>query len=120
MPNHQEPTDNFQQLYSEVKKYIELQTEYVKVEFVEKLTILLSTLLIIAVVLILAITGLFYLFFAIVYALEPILGSLAMSFGIISVLYLVLIFIFYLFRNQLVINPLVKLLSNLFLTKKNK
>ncbi|MEI8087063.1 MAG: phage holin family protein [Paludibacter sp.] len=120
MPNHQEPTDNFQQLYSEVKKYIELQTEYVKVEFVEKLTILLSTLLIIAVVLILAITGLFYLFFAIAYALEPILGSLAMSFGIISVLYLVLIFIFYLFRNQLVINPLVKLLSNLFLTKKNK
>ena len=120
MPNHQEPTDNFQQLYSEVKKYIELQTEYVKVEFVEKLTILLSTLLIIAVVLILAITCLFYMFFAIAYALEPILGSLAMSFGIISGLYLVLIFLFYLFRKQLVINPLVKLLSNLFLAKNNK
>ena len=117
MTNFQEPTDNFQQLFSEVKKYIELQTEYVKVEFVEKLTILLSTLLIIAVVLILAITGLFYLFFAIAYALEPVLGSLAMSFGIISGLYVVLIFLFYLFRKQLVINPLVKLLSNLFLNK---
>lgn len=120
MPNLQEPTDSFQQLYSDVKKYIELQTEYVKVEFVEKLTILLSTLLIIAVVLVLAITGLFYLFFALAYAFEPILGSLAMSFGIISGLYIILIFLFYLLRKRLVINPLVKLLSNLFLTKNNK
>lgn len=115
-----EPSDNFQQLYSDVKKYVELQTEYVKVEFVEKLTILLSTLLIILLILLLAITALFYLFFSLAYTLEPLTGSLAMSFGIISALYVVFIVVFFLFRKQIVINPLVKFLSGLFLTKNNK
>lgn len=116
MSTIQEPRDNFQQLYSDVKKYVELQTEYVKVEFVEKLTILLSTLLIIIVMLILAICALFYTFFSLAYTLEPLVGSLASSFAIISILYVALIVVFFLFRKQIVINPLVRFLSNLFLT----
>ena len=118
MSNAEEPTSNFQQLYSDVKKYVELQTEYVKVEFVEKLAILLSTLLIIALILILVIAALFYLFFSIAYALEPILGSLALSFGIISGIYVVLIAVLFLFRKRLIISPLARFLSNLFLTNK--
>jgi len=115
MPTIQEPSDNFQQLYSDIKKYVELQSEYVKVEFVEKLTILLSTLLIIILLLILAICALFYTFFSLAYTLESVVGSLASSFAIISGLYVSLIIIFYILRKQLVINPLVKFLSNLFL-----
>ncbi len=114
----QETSENIQQLYSDVKKYVELQTEYVKVEFVEKLTILLSTLLIIIIMLVLAICGLFYTFFSLAYTLEPILGTLAISFGVISGVYVVLIFIFYTLRKQLVINPMVKFLSILFLPTK--
>jgi len=120
MTNNQEPSINFQQLYDDVKKYVELQTEYIKVEFVEKLTILLSALLIIALILVLAIAALFYLFFSLAYALEPVLGSLALSFGIISGIYAALIVIFVLLRRQIVINPLVKFLTNLFLKTPNK
>ena len=120
MLNTQEPTDNFQQLYADVKKYVELQTEYVKVEFVEKLTILLSTLLIITLIIILVIAALFYLFFSLAYVLEPILGSLAISFGIISGIYLVLIGLLILLRKRIIINPLVKFLTKLFLNKSNK
>ena len=36
--------ENFQQLFFEFKKYLELQKEYTKLELTEKLTILLSTL----------------------------------------------------------------------------
>ncbi len=117
MPNNQEPADSFQQLYADVKKYVELQTEYVKVEFVEKLTIILSVLLIIGLVIILLIGALFYLFFSLAYTLQPLLGSLAAGFAVISGLYVVLIGLFMLFRKQIVINPLVKFLSNLFLKK---
>lgn len=117
MINTQEPAENFQQLYEDVKKYVTLQTEYVKVEFVEKLTILLSTLMIISLVIILLVIALFYLFFSIAYAVEPLVGSLSLSFGIISVVYFILIGLFLLFRKRIVINPLVKFLSNLFLTK---
>jgi len=118
MANTQEPADSFQQLHDDVKKYVELQAEYVKVEFVEKLTILLSALLIIGMVVVLVIAALFYLFFSLAYALLPLLGSLALSFGIISGLYVLLIALFLIFRKKIVINPLVRFLSNLFLKNK--
>ncbi|MDR3651622.1 MAG: phage holin family protein [Paludibacter sp.] len=117
MTNNTEPAQNFQQLYEDVKKYVALQTEYVKVEFVEKLTILLSTLLIVSLIIVLVIIALFYLFFSLAYALEPLLGSLSISFGIISGIYFILIGILVLFRKRIIVNPLVKFLSNLFLTK---
>ena len=119
MINTQEPVENFQQLYEDVKKYVFLQTEYVKVELVEKLTILLSTLLIITLIIVLVIIALFYFFFSLAYAVEPLVGSLSISFGIISGIYLILIGLLILLRKRLVINPLVKFLSNLFLTKSN-
>ena len=84
MINNPEPVENFQQLYEDVKKYVFLQMEYVKVEFVEKLTILLSTLLILTLITVLAIIALFYLFFSLAYAIEPVVGSLSISFGIIA------------------------------------
>ena len=117
--NYQEPVENFQQLYNDLKKYVELQTEYVKVEFVEKLTILLSTLLIITLIIILIIAGLFYLFFSLAYALVPLVGSLAISFLIISGIYLLLIVFLFLLRKKLIVNPLVRFLSKLFLNKTN-
>ena len=115
MENTPEPAESFQQLYADLKKYVELQAEYLKVEFVEKLTILVSTLLIIIIITVLAVAALFYLFFSLAYALEPLLGSLATSFAIISGIYVLLILFLIILRKQLVINPLVKFLSNLFL-----
>ncbi len=117
MINTQDPVENFQQLYDDVKKYIQLQTEYVKVEFVEKLTVLISALLIIFLIIILIMGAFFYLFFSIAYLIEPFVGSLAGSFSIISAFYLLLTVLFFMFRKKLVINPLVRFLSRLFLTK---
>lgn len=45
--------DNLTELFKEVKKYLKLQGEYVKLDLVEKLTILLSTLTLIFVLIIL-------------------------------------------------------------------
>lgn len=120
MTSNNEPAQNFQQLYEELKKYIVLQSEYVKVEFVEKVTILLSTLLIIGLIVVLAIAVLFYLCFALAYAIAPLIGSLSMSFVIISLLYVLLIAVLVIFRKKLVINPLVGFLSNLFLKDENE
>ena len=117
MTNNPEQADNFQQLYEVVKKYVFLQAEYLKVELVEKLTILLSTLLIIMLIIVLAIIASFYLFFSLAYVVEPVVGSLAISFAIISGVYVILIGLLYLLRKQLVITPMVKFLSNLFSLK---
>ena len=45
--------DNLTELFKEVKKYLKLQGEYAKLDLVEKLTILLSTLTLIFVLIIL-------------------------------------------------------------------
>ena len=120
MANQQEPAENFSQLYEDVKKYVRLQTEYVKVDVVEKTTILLSTLLIVGLVIVLALAVLFYLCFALAYALQPVIGSLAISFAIISCFYVLLIAVLLYFRKPLVINPLVRFLSGLFLKDKEE
>ena len=55
--------ENFQQLFFEFKKYLELQKEYTKLELTEKLTILFSTLIMVLVLIILGMVALFYLLF---------------------------------------------------------
>ena len=56
--------ENIQQLFAEFKKFLVLQKEYTKLELTEKLTILLSTLIMILVLTILGMVALFYLLFA--------------------------------------------------------
>lgn len=63
--------ENFQQLFFEFKKYLELQKEYAKLELTEKLTILFSTLIMVLILIILGMVALFYLFFTLAYILEP-------------------------------------------------
>ncbi|MFW9596370.1 MAG: phage holin family protein [Paludibacter sp.] len=117
MADYHEPIENFQQLYTEIKKYLSLETEYIKVDFVEKLSIILSTLFIMSIIIVMVISTLLFFFFALAYALESVLGSLAISFGVISLCYVLLIVLFYAFRKKIIINPIVRFLTNLFLTK---
>lgn len=111
---------NFHQLFSEFKKYLELQKEYSKLELTEKLTILCSTLIMIFVLIILGMVALFYLLFALAYVLESVVGSLTVSFVMIAGINIVLIALVLIFRKQLIISPMVNFLANLFLTDSNK
>lgn len=117
MNEPQQPVETFQQLYVEIRKYFLLQKEFVKVDFVEKLSILLSTFIILFVVVALIMSTLLFLFIALAYTLEALVGSLALSFAIIALVYVLLIIVFYAMRKKLIINPIVNLLTGLFLTK---
>ena len=105
--------ENFQQLFFEFKKYLELQKEYTKLELTE-------TLIMILVLIILGMVALFYLLFALAYILEPLVGGLMSSFAIIAGINVVLIALVIIFRKQLIISPMVNFLANLFLTDSNK
>ena len=112
--------ENIQQLFAAFKNFLVLQKEYTKLELTEKLTILLSTLIMILVLTILGMVALFYLLFALAYILEPLVGGLMVSFGIIAGINVLLIAIIYFFRRQLIISPMVNFLANLFLNDSNK
>lgn len=110
--------DNLQQLFAELKKYAELQKDYIKLDIVEKLTILLSTLILVLVLLVLGMIALFYLSFTLAYVLESHVGGLMVSYGIISVCIMALIALIAIFRKRLIIQPMVHFLANLFLNDK--
>ena len=63
--------ENIQQLFFDFKKYLELQKKYTQLEVAEKLTILLSTLILVLLVVILGMVALFYLSFTLAYILDP-------------------------------------------------
>lgn len=107
--------ESLQQLLIEFKKYAELQKDYVKLHLIEKLTILISTLILVFVLLVLGIIALFYLSFTMAYVLEPYVGGLMYSYGIITGCILLLIFLIIVFRKKLIIQPMVNFLANLFL-----
>lgn len=111
--------DNLEALFKEVRKYIELQGQYVKLDLVEKLTILLSTLILILLLAILCMMALFYFSFMLVYTLAPLVGSLIGGYAVIGGIILLLAFVIYRFRKDLIFQPMVNFLSRLFLDEQN-
>lgn len=107
--------ENLEQLFFQLKKYVLLQKEYVKLEFVEKLTILASAIIITTIAIILGMMALFYLSFSLAYIMAPYVGGLNISFAIITVVLLLLLAFIYLFRKQLIVRPLTKFVTNLFI-----
>lgn len=107
--------DNLQQLLTEFKHYAELQKDYIRLHLVEKLTILVSTLILVFVLLVLGIIALFYLSSTLAYVLEPHVGGLMYSYGIITGCILLLIGLIIAFRKRLIVQPMVNFLANLLL-----
>ena len=106
--------ENFQQLFVDFKQYLVLQKEYTKLEVIEKLTILLSASILIILLITLGMIALFYLLFAVAYALGPLVGGLTVSFCIIAAFNVLLMLIVYVYRKKLIINPMVKFVAGLF------
>lgn len=106
-------------LLLEFKKYLELQKEFVKLDATEKMTVILSAILIVTVLLLLGSIVLLFLTFALAYYLGDVLGSLLLGFGLISAFILLLTVIFYLNRNRMVIQPMARFMTKLILTKED-
>ena len=106
-------------LLLEFKKYLGLQKEFVKLDATEKMTVILSAILIVTVLLLLGSIVLLFLTFALAYYLGDVLGSLSLGFGLISAFILLLTVIFYLNRNRMVIQPMARFMTKLILTKED-
>lgn len=109
--------ENIRQLVIEFKKYLELQKEYTKLEVTEKLSILLSNLILLLLVIILGMVALFYLSFTLAYVISPFVGGLVISFGLIACLHILLMILLYIYRKELIVDPMVKFIAGLFLDK---
>lgn len=104
------------QLAEVIKHYIGLQTEYVKLDVIEKVVRLLTVAVMTLILSLLLIFVLIYLSFAAAYALEPVVGS-AVAFSIVAAFYLIVLVLFVTFRKKWIERPLVKFLASLLMEK---
>ena len=110
--------NKYEELWAELKKYLTLQIDYAKLTTVDKLVVLLSAIAMVAVMLILGACVLFYLSFAVVFMLSDAIGSTWGAYLIVSGIFLVLMLVVYALRQKLILDPVSRFLTRLFLHHK--
>ena len=99
-----------------LKHYVGLQTEYLKLDVVDKVVRLLTALTMTVVLLGLLVIALIYLSFALAFGLGEYVGNVG-GFCIVAGIYLVVLLLFVAFRHQWIERPLVKFLASILMQK---
>jgi O-antigen/teichoic acid export membrane protein len=107
--------ESIAQLVESLKNYVGLQGEYLKFNAVEKIVRLTTALTLTIVFIILGVAILFYLSFALIYAIAPLTGT-ALAFFIMAVLFLILLIVVFIKRKSWIERPLVRFLSEILLS----
>ena len=103
------------QLVEVLKHYIGLQSEYLKLDVVDKVVRLLTAITMTVVLLGLLVMTIIYLSFAAAYGLAGLIGSTSIAFCIVAGVYLFILILFVMFRHQWIERPLVKFLASLLM-----
>ena len=104
------------QLVEVVRHYIGLQSEYVRLDIVDKIVKLFTVLIMATVIVTLLLTALIYLSFAAAFALSTVVGQ-AEAFCIVGAFYVLLLLLCIIYRHKWIEKPLVKFLASLLLSK---
>ena len=99
-----------------LKHYVGLQSEYIRLDIVEKVVRLLTVLAIVTLLALLLIITLIYFSFAGAYALADLIG-LPLAFCAVGGVYLLLLILLLVNRKRLIERPLVHFLASILLSK---
>lgn len=104
---------------NDIKSWLSLEVEYMKLTAAEKISVLVSTLVLVIILFIVFMVVLIVFAFALVDLFNLFMPH---SLACVTVGGILLLFlgVLYLLRNSLVINPITKLITKLFLTPKKK
>ena len=102
------------QLVEALKRYLGVQKEFLKLSFIEKFVRLITALTLAVVFILLGFAVLFFMSFALVYWLAPLLG-VALAFLVVALLYLVLLFLVFSNRKAWIERPLVRFLAEVLI-----
>ena len=105
------------QLIEVLKHYIGLQSEFLKLDVVDKVVRLLTVITMTLVLLGLLTLTLIYLSFGAAFALADLIGSLTFGFCIVAAVYLFILILFVIFRHKWIERPLVRFLASLLIEK---
>lgn len=106
-------------IISEIKKYLSVEADYIKLTATEKLTVLLSSIAVVSVVFVFACLALLYLSFALIFAVESWLGSIVGAFCIVGAVMALLALLAVKMKRRLIVDPIARFLSKLFIETHN-
>lgn len=101
-------------LVRNLRRYGELRWAALRLDFVGKMTVLLSALIVAGVLFCLAALMVVFLSFAVVHLLAPKVG-LAAAYGWVAAGYLLLAILVFAMRRRLIVNPIARFFTALFL-----
>lgn len=104
-----------QKLISSIKRYLNLQRDFMMLSLAEKLTLVLSTLMVFCVLILLMLLILIFISMAASNLLETIVGSAAWANAIIALFYIIVAIIVYSNRNKWVANRVANLIASILL-----
>ena len=111
--------DEIRSAAKDVKEWLMLEVEYLKLTAAEKISVLLSSLILVIVLFIIFMVVLILFSFALVDLFNLFMPH-SLACVTVGGILLLIIGCFYLFRNALVVNPITKLITKLFLNPKKK
>ncbi len=120
MFSSEETDTNITGLVEGVKRYLRLQKDYVLLEVVEKMTVLLSTILLIFILVVFGMMALFYALFALAYWMAPFVGGMTVSFAIITLVMVLITVFVYLLRSRLISKPIAVFIAKLLFSSRKK
>lgn len=109
-------TDDIKEIASQSINWAKLELEYIKLTAAEKLIILMSTFIIGGIIMILLLPVMVMFLFALVDVFKLFLSS-PLAYLCVGGIVLLLIFIIFVFRKTLVINPVARFLTKVILEK---
>ena len=112
--NMNQQTDNFKRLCSIALKYVTLQLDYARLTAAEKITVLLSTVALFALIVIIGTITLVFVSIGIGHWLAATIAPCT-AYLFVSAFYLILLILLVIFRHRLIYNPAARFISKLFL-----
>lgn len=107
-----ENENKYQRLINDSKEYARMRYDLLRLEVLEKTSRVLALFLLIILGLFLVLAAFTYFALAVAAALQPALGAVA-ALCIVGGVFLLILIVLFLFRKQIVVNPIVAQLSEI-------
>lgn len=107
-------------LLENVKEYAQLQIDLLKINLIEKASRLISMIIVAILAVLLLVTAFIYLSMAFIHWMATFFGSMIPGFLMVGGFFILLFVIFYLLRNKVFLNPIIKKISGILFDKKHK
>lgn len=112
-----EEGNKYKQLIEDGQEYIRTRYDLLRLELLEKMSRIFALILMLLVSIILALTAFIYFSFAFVRWLGQFFANDAWAFCIVGAIFLLLLGVFFVFRKQIFLNPLIRQLSEILFRK---